>query len=131
MKLAALTDNLRRRMTPEARRALGKHGMTAEDAAAAFDVRSERDLQKQIANLLRLRGIWFSWARMDRATTNMLGTPDFLFARAGQACAMEVKFGKGKLRVEQERAVLEMERNGWCVAVVRSVEEAREFLNNQ
>lgn len=106
----------------------GKAGMTAAEALAKAEAKSERDIQNQIANWLLLHGVWFTRSAMNKRTTNTLGTPDFLLAVNGRAIGLEVKFGAGKLRPEQENAITEMGKNGWCVAVVRSLPEAIEFI---
>lgn len=124
-----IPDNILRRLSPATRKTLGKAGMTSEEAMASFAARSEKELQQQIANLLSLRGIWFCRSRMDKATTQQKGVPDFLFALRGVATAFEVKHGKGKLRPEQEATHAVMEHSGWRVHTVRTLDEARDILN--
>ena len=89
---------------------------------------SEKELQRQISQLLRLKGIWFSWSRTDKATRGVVGTPDFLFAIKSQPVAFECKVGNGKLSDDQERVKLQMEQNGWYYFVVRSTADAFEFV---
>lgn len=128
MNPAELPNNVLRRMSPVARKALNLQ--TSEEASAKFVARNERELQTQIGNLLRLRKIWFTQSRCDRKTSNVIGTPDFLFACHGQAVALEVKFEKGKLSPEQETTHAKMRANGWDVYIVRSVAEVKELLDN-
>ena len=58
---------------------MGRGGITAEEALAKQAAKSERDLQKQIASLLSLKGIQFFSQRMDKRTRGKVGQPDFLF----------------------------------------------------
>jgi hypothetical protein len=127
--MTIIPENLLRCVNPADRKKLGPAGQTAEEAMQAFTIRSEKDLQKQICNLLSLRGIWFSWSRMDCKTTAKVGTPDFLLVSNGIPIALEAKFGNGKLSEEQERTHALMTRDGWKVRVVRSLEEVRTILN--
>lgn len=126
-------------MSKSDREALGKGGMTAEEALAKAEVKNERDLQRQIVALLRLKGIEPIVSRMDKRTSNNVGTPDILFcvhveidssSWAAVGCAWEVKFGDGKLSVEQQRMHVRMSTppNGWRIRVIRSVDEAIEEL---
>lgn len=123
-----LPNRILESLDPTERAKLGKAGMTAKENIEAGELRSEKDLQKLIANELLRRGIWFTRSAMNKRTTNTVGTPDFLFAIGGRACAVEVKFGNGQVRTEQRLAMSEMKLNGWAVEVVRSFEEFRDFL---
>lgn len=123
-----LPSHILEKMDPSQRAKLGKAGITAAEAQAKFVARSERDIQSQICNWLNLQGIAFYRAAMNKKTTGRVGWPDFTFAVSGFACALEVKFGPGKLRPEQESTITAMGKNGWRVAVVRSLEEAIEFI---
>ncbi len=127
MNKTDLTDPILRRMSKTARAQFGLQ--TSEEAQATFTARSEGELQKQICNLLNLRGIWYSWSRMDRRTTAKVGTPDFLLVVNRVPIALEAKHGKGKLSEDQERTHQQMTRDGWKVRVVRSLEEVRVILN--
>lgn len=129
MKPEHLTDQIKALMTPDARKSLGKHGMTTDEAKAAFVAKSERDLQKQIASLLSVKGIWFCQSRMDKATTQRKGVPDFLLAWGYQPVAFEVKFGNGQLTKEQLSTQAQMCRNGWRFHVVRSLEDVKVILD--
>src|SRR5438105_3384705 len=82
------------------------------------EVKTEKLLQEQIANWLRQHDTWFCRSRMDRKTSNGLGTPDFLFTwpyqRGGFApVAVECKIGNATLSEEQERVRKEMLDCGW------------------
>lgn len=100
------------------------------------EIKSEKQLQEQIASLLRNRGIVFQRSRMDRKTTGTVGIPDFLFAlrtypgqQFGRPCAFEVKMPTGKLSDEQARCIARMTDNGWDVRIIHSVSEALQALN--
>jgi hypothetical protein len=123
-----LPDHVLEKMNPADRKRLGKAGVTRREAIEKATLRSERDLQGQIGNYLRLHGVWFDQDAMHKRRTGTSGTPDFLFSVNGGACALEVKFGDGKLSSEQLFAIALMQTNGWRVAVVRSLEEVIRWL---
>lgn len=136
-----LPDNIKKMMRPEDRKSLGVAGLTNEEAIQRAQVKSERDLQKLIEALLRLKGVEPIRSRMDRKTSNNLGTPDFLFAVKGMiegeqpftrnkprifACAWEVKLPGGKLSLEQTQMAARMisEPNAWEWTIITSVDDA-------
>lgn len=123
-----LPENILRLMSPKDRAALGKAGVSKAEAEARFIARNERQLQRLIAKELNRREIWFHRAAMHKKTTGTLGTPDFLFALNGAACAIEVKFAAGRLRSDQEQAIEQMTSNGWRCAVVYTFQEFIKFL---
>lgn len=129
MKATVLPDSFLRRMDNSERDRLGRAGRTWDEAEAARIKISERELQKQIVNLLNQRDIWHNRSRMDKRATNRRGTPDFLFFHKGRAQAWEVKIGKAELSLEQIDCHLQMRRNGWHVFVVRSLTQAQELLS--
>lgn len=120
-----LPDAVLRRMSPEDRKKLGKAGVTAEEAQASFVAKNERELQSQIASLLRRNRIWTQRDPMHKRRTGTPGTPDFLFAVNGRAIAWEVKFGGGKLRPDQIAAKVAMEANGWNWDCIESLSQAQ------
>ena len=95
-----------------------------------FEIKLERELQDQIANLLSLKGIVAIRSRMDRKTSNQVGTPDFLFSvehgLRSVPCAWECKLPGKKLSPEQQKMAVEMlaPPNAWVYKVITSVDEA-------
>lgn len=128
MKIESLTPNLLRLMDPKARRALGKAGMTQEEALEAYCARNEKELQQQIVNLLKLRGVWFTTSIFGRRSTSSVGTPDINFPYLGKWISWEVKFGNGKLSEDQERVRDSVIRQGGEWRMIRSLDEARIHL---
>lgn len=127
----SLPDSVLRRVSPADRKAASLPAPMAEvvaKATAKSDVKREKELQEQIANWLRLHGITAIRSRMDRATSNNCGTPDFLFAVRGHAVALEAKLPGCHPTEDQRRVMAGLERDGWRVAVVRSLDEARQRL---
>lgn len=134
MKTTTLPDSFLRRMSKEDRAQLGRGGMTQDEALAKFEARNERQLQEQIANYLRLNGIFFIRSRMDKKSTTQCGTPDFCFCVPRilecppyvrpTPTAIEVKYGKGALSDEQIEVHAQMITNGWHVHVVHTFDEA-------
>jgi hypothetical protein len=103
---------------------------TQDELAAAAEIKSERQLQSQIANLLSLRDIVYCWHRTDRKSHATIGWPDFCFAvRTGGALVAvgwECKLSGRSLDPEQEKMKGRMTTgvNGWTYCVIHSVEEA-------
>ncbi len=93
-----------------------------------FSDELEGELQKQIANLLRLRGIWFDQDAMHKRRTGTSGAPDFQFPYLGKFVAWEVKYGKGKLSEAQERVRDAIQRQGGEWRLITSVREAIESI---
>lgn len=147
--VTVLPDRIARMLTPAERAKMGKGAMTAEEAIAKADARTERELQEQIRTLLEAhRGIVVIWSRMDRKATTPPGTPDFIFAvgppdviknaswpgfRLGQevfACAWEIKNAHDKLDPEQVKMRDRMTTapNAWRYRLISSLEAARQEL---
>jgi hypothetical protein len=100
-----LPTHLTRLMSPADQRAVSPTGRTPAETRAAAVVKDERELQRQVANYLRLLGVWHVQSRMDRRTSNTLGTPDFLLCRHGKFIAWECKCPWNRaLRPEQAKA---------------------------
>jgi hypothetical protein len=138
--MKVLPESFLKCMRPEDRAELGRAGRLQAEADARGAARSEKALQRQIENYLRLRGIEVIRSRMDRKTSNNVGTPDLLFAvenlSAGHAprvyaLALEVKLPGRKLDPEQEkmREAMTTHPNGWTHRTVNSVEEVKSFLD--
>lgn len=123
--------NFLKRMSPESRRPLGKAGILPQEAEAARQAKGERDLQTTLTGYLRTRGITTLVAPFGKKSRMREGWPDITFALYGRACAWEVKFEHGKLSAEQAKTHNEMVAppNNWRVAIIRSVEEAKAFLD--
>ncbi len=125
---ASLPDSLLRRVSPSDRQAAGLPcpvSALAAKAVAKAEHKREKALQDQIVNWLRLRGITVIRSRMDRKTTNNRGVADLLFAVRGQAVAVEVKLPGQKATADQEKFLAILSADGWKVAVVHSLDEAR------
>jgi hypothetical protein len=126
-----LPESMLRLLTKEQRKEIGQ--MTAEEAIERAQAKNERELQGQIINLLRLRGIEPLWHRTDKKSHATKGWPDITFSLVTNEitgtcipCAWEVKFGDGDLSAAQ---VLMLDRlrtppNGWRVKIIRSLQEA-------
>lgn len=102
--------------------------MTAAECQEKIELKSEKELQRQCANYLRQRDIWFAQSRMDRKTSNKVGTPDFLFAIDCRPVAVECKFGAGQLSPEQLKTESHMIQNGWRHYTVRTFEQFMEIV---
>lgn len=118
-------DQITRLLSPADRKAAGVK--TAAESRKDAIQRSEKDLHKEVRNLLNLHGIPFCEARMDRKSSITIGWPDITFARDGVPIAWELKF-LGSLSPEQVAVKERMEKHGWHYRVIRSLTEAREHL---
>ncbi len=76
---ALLPDHVKTKISPRDRKAvLGKHGWTKAEQLEKNANQSEKELQDQIAGYLSQNGVYYTRSRMDKRTTNRMGTPDFL-----------------------------------------------------
>lgn len=105
-------------MVPETRKDMKI--ITSDEAQTKLDCKREKELQENIAALLRQRNIWFARQRMDKRATGVVGTPDFLFAFMGKPVAFECKVPSGKVTDDQRKCHDAMAENGWFVYVVMS-----------
>jgi hypothetical protein len=114
-------------MDPKDRAALGQK--TNTDRRAEAIAKDEREIQKQVAGYLRLLNVWFTASRMDRRTSNAVGTPDFLFCRHGKFIAWECKTAWARsLRPEQAKAREAILSAGGEWRLITSLAEAQEHL---
>jgi len=128
---SALPDSLLRRIAPADRKTVHLPPPLSElvsQTAAKADVKREKELQNQIENFLRLRGITAIRSAMHRKTSNNLGTPDFLFAIWGRAVALECKLPGQKPTEDQKRVMAGLAKDGWYVKIVHSLDEMRAVL---
>ncbi len=140
MKLPAiLPESFLRCLSTEDRQKLASGAYSAEEALRRAEIKSERDLQKVIVGLLRMKGIEPNVSRMDKRKTDAVGWPDVTFAVIAGfgiinswdcACAWEIKFGDGQLSKEQQQMHVRLSTppNYWRIKVIRSVDEALEEL---
>jgi len=111
------------------RKRMGKAGVTMAEAYAKASVRSEKELQEQIAQELRRRGIPFQRNRMDKKSTGTLGFPDFCFPLNGQFVGVECKVGANEPTVEQQECLDAIRRNGGQAHVVKGFHAFWRILN--
>ena len=128
MNATTLPDNVLTKMDATERKRIGKAGRTTAQIVEANTIKSEKELQRQCVALLRLRGIFVIVSRMDRRTSNQVGTPDLLFAINGVPHAFECKLKGNKPTPEQEKVMGQMASNGWTVRVIHTVEQMRDEL---
>jgi hypothetical protein len=102
------------------------------EAVPADAVNDEGSLHDQILAECRLR-LWpVSHSRMDMATTQGKGTPDFCIAAdGGRTFWVECKTAKGKLSPEQLGWQMLLERNGHHYSVIRSFSEFLELIKTK
>lgn len=124
-----LPENILSRMAPEDREALGERGRTNNDRREQAIAKDEREIQKQVAGYLRLLNLWHVQSRMDRRTSNTVGTPDFIFVRKGKPVFWEVKCPWSRsLRPEQAKAREAILAEGGEWRLITSLAEAQAHL---
>lgn len=120
------------KMSPEDRRRMfpGTAGMTAAEARGVAVAKSEKELQRQIEQMLRRHGIEPTRQRMDKASNIAIGLPDFSFSVHGRAVYWEVKMPGEKPRPEQAAMLekLAAPPMSATVAVITSYVQAFEAL---
>jgi hypothetical protein len=130
MKTGVLPDSFLRCLPADERKRLGQR--TAEEVLRNGVVTSEKQLQTQIVQLLRLKGIEPLVPTFGKATRIKAGWPDITFCvnQSFGGCAWEVKIGDGKLSDEQKQMAVRLMSppNGWRYAVVRSIDDALAIL---
>lgn len=138
MKSSVLPPNILKCLRPEDRKSLGKGGLLPEEALRKCEIKSERDLQKQIVGLLRLKGIEPIVSRFGKKTTNNIGTPDIIFSVSTfnyaygpplpvtVSCGWEIKLPTCKSSKEQEQMAVRLSTppNAWRYRIIRSIDEA-------
>lgn len=124
-----LPDNITRLMSPEER---AKRGIMSNAEITARNIAiSEKKLQEDAyAYLSQHRGLTIGKNRMDRKTSYTVGWPDMVFCYRGHACALEFKVDSNTTSKEQDECIAGMTRDGWKVAIVRSLPEVQAFLNS-
>lgn len=123
-------ENLLRLMSPADCAKYGNGGLTRDECAAAYEARSEKDLQQKLEQLLLRRGHLPRRQRMDRRSNMALGMPDIQFEIFGHSVHWEVKFGAGRTTAEQDKIIagLQAEPNRAIVRVIRSYREGLDHL---
>lgn len=129
--LSSLNNRQLKMLDASAREKLGKAALTTEEAAENLDLRLEGETEDQIVDYLHLRGVGFVLRqRRDKRTRTKKGTPDLVFSWCNRAVAFEVKGPIGKASKEQEEVRDAMIADGWIWYLVRSVAEAKNFLED-
>jgi hypothetical protein len=101
-----------------------------EAKASKIELNSERELQGQIVNLLRLKGIEVLWHRTDKKSAATVGWPDLTFSLEhglrSIPCLWEIKLPGKKLSEDQTKLMIRLMEppNAWVYKVITSVEEA-------
>jgi hypothetical protein len=122
-----LPTNITRCMSESDQRAV--MGATVNEAREKAIAKDERELQRDIANYLRLHGLWFTQSRMDRRASNTVGTPDFLLAYKGRFVAWECKVAWAtKLRREQAEARDRITAQGGAWKLITTIADAQAHL---
>jgi hypothetical protein len=127
MPTALLPDRMLKLMSAADRKAIGQ--TTAAEALAIAEAKSERELQEQIASILRHREVVYIRPAMFRRSQLPVGWPDFTFCHKSRAIGLECKSKIGEPTHEQLEMHAHMEANGWEVHIVRSLAKVIEIFN--
>ena len=99
------------------------------DAPNNGEAESESDLHDQILAYCRQHHCYVVHSRMDRATTNAVGVPDFIIALPeGRTIWIEAKSKKGKLTPAQNGVRIALSSLGHTWTCVRSFQEFLEAI---
>jgi hypothetical protein len=127
--VTVVPQNLVRCMSPADQRACSPSGRTPAEARGAAVAKDERELQRQVANYLRLLGVWHDQDAMHKRRTGTTGAPDFQFPYRGRYIAWEVKCPWSRsLRPEQAFAREGIERQGGEWRLITTLAEAQAHL---
>lgn len=97
------------------------------DLPICDDAKEERTLQRLCNHELSRRGI--EYLHLSHRAREKPGWPDLIFAVNNRFCAVELKSAVGRLSDEQKAVLDRLEAQGWDVAVLRSYEQFRAFLD--
>lgn len=86
----------------------------------------ESAIQSAILQMLRSRGIYC--LKVHQIALSQKGTPDIIGCHCGKFIGLEVKTSTGSTTALQDREHLMITRSGGICRVVRSVDEAREVI---
>lgn len=94
-------------------------------------VEREKDLHDDIKDECRRRGWIPIFSRMDRKTSNPVGTPDFIIAtHDGRTLYCECKSRTGKLSAAQRATIAWLLKNKQIVAVIGSMRDFYAVADN-
>lgn len=116
-----IPENILKLMSSKDRKALGKMGITAEEAKNKYLIREELDHQKQLCAYLDQKGIMYMHARTDKRSTINKGHPDFAIYCGQKVLFIECKSSVGKLSKDQEEWFKKAEQNRLMTCVSRSL----------
>jgi len=109
MKAKLLPDNIINKLTPAQRKEFGV--LTLDERHNKRIVKVEKELQRLVEWELNRRGIAF--LHLSYRAREKIGWPDLVFCFHGRPIAVELKIGKKKPTLEQERMLAKMSDNGW------------------
>jgi hypothetical protein len=137
---ANVTDALLRRMNPEGRELMARKrghrngGLSSQEARAQADARLERDEQRILAGLLKIKedaGILvFDWSATNRRVTCRTGMPDFKIYRDGRVLFGEMKADGGRLSPDQVERHHQFLRSGTEVQIWHSADQGYRLILN-
>lgn len=107
-----LPDHVLRLMRPEDR-PKGSAGMLSSEAQIRYQKTQEKRMHEEFEQWLghRRHELYWDHSRMDRATRNRVGHPDFVLQRQGRVLNIEFKAEGGKLSEKQS------EVHAWLTAI--------------
>jgi hypothetical protein len=125
-KLQHCPDNFLRCLPKSERKGL----FTPDEIAVKQECKREKDLHRDIENLLRQRNLLFIHAPMNRKSQLPIGWPDFsILLGNGRLCFVEVKSSTGKLDIEQHRTMGLLMLQGYDYIVAKDLVQVQAALN--
>jgi hypothetical protein len=127
-----IPNHILERMNPEDR-PLGIAGFTKSEMKDLMEKKNEKAMHDLFSQWLRLNGIPYIHARMDKKSTIQKGWPDFTMLYQGRALCVEFKAMGGAPSEEQESVIQSLTKTGTtvlvCWLVSAAILETREFFN--
>ena len=125
-----LGEGFLRAMPVAERKRLGRAGITQAEAQTKFRAGQEKELQRQVWNHLNRNQIYFEDDRMDKKTSGRKGRADFRCCVGGLWLSLECKTEAGTLTKEQTSEADRLRNSGGRFAVVCSLQDAIEAIND-
>lgn len=119
-----IPDKIARLMNADDRRAL--EVKLPEERKLAADAMTEKEMQSLCEQYLSQHDIVYM--HLSPMAREKVGWPDLTFVIRGVPCAVELKTPCGRVTEDQERMLNRMKYNGWRVAVIRSFNVFKQFV---
>jgi len=122
-----LPENILTKLSAKDRKAIGQP--TAAEAQGKYEAGQEDKLQKDMANLLTHRGVYWDRPPMNKRSRAKLGRADFICGYRKRFLALEAKAGTRKQTPEQVKDQASVERSGCQYYVIHNCDQVKAILD--